>query len=178
MTRQHFDMTVYGKFEQALKIDKHGLDDELLQQSDIFYRVSKEVAFAASRRDMAYDNIKVTDAGLNATVREELTEEGEKVTEGKVQASVLAHPDHIAAVKEHLAVKEEAELLDALKNSFSMRSYMLRELCSLHNAGYFADKPMQSKQVKDARGTAARGSLDDGRKSRKNTRTRKQLKEE
>lgn len=154
-------------FKDGLHIDRYHLDDELIMQSHQYYIVSSEVAYAISRRDEAYDNIKTVDAILDHEVRRDLETAGEKVTEGKVTAGVREHPQHAEAISRHLELKEEADLAAALKDSYQMRSYMLRELCGLHTSGYFADLPMKSDDVKNRTADGNRRAMSEKRKERK-----------
>jgi len=129
----------FKEFEGYLKIDRDNLDDALLTQADIFYKISNEYALAVSRRDQAYDDIKSTDANLNLELREQFEKAGEKFTEAKLTAAVLAHREHDEATNKHRVEKQRADLLGALKEAFSQKSYMLKELTQLYIAGYFAE---------------------------------------
>jgi hypothetical protein len=125
--------------KEDLLINKLQLDKELVEQATKFYEVSEECAIAASLRDAAYDAVKTTDAQLYFDIRKELEENGTKATEAMVANLVLKHPDHQVAVTDHLTKKLKADELSAMKESFSQRSFMLRDLVSLFIAGYYTD---------------------------------------
>ena len=125
--------------KEDLLINKLQLDKELVEQATKFYEVSEECAVASSLRDAAYDTVKTTDAQLYFDIRKELEESSTKATEAMVANLVLKHPDHKVAVAEHLAKKLKADELSAMKESFSQRSFMIRDLVSLFIAGYYTD---------------------------------------
>lgn len=130
------------KYEGVLQIDKHNLDEALMNQAEIYHQISTDYVGATSRRDEAYSEIKDIDSRLYQEIREELIESGEKATEAMVQNAVLAHDEHQVAVQEHLSAKTEADHLGALKEAFHQRSYMLRELVNLYVSGYYTDSAM------------------------------------
>lgn len=126
------------EFEQALTIDKHDLDTELLSQADLFYRVAQEYAEAVSYRDQAHENLKGTDADLNLQIRQQFADS--KITEAKINAMVLDHQEHKEKFHSWLKDKEKADKIGHLKEAFIQRSYMLRDLVQLYIAGYFNEK--------------------------------------
>lgn len=130
------------EFEQALIIDKHDLDTELLSQADLFYRVAQEYAEAVSIKDAQYEFLKETDAKLNLLIRKQF--EGIKITEAQISASVLNHDEHKAVFQEWLGDKEKADKIGHLKEAFIQRSYMLRDLAQLYIAGYFSEKSISA----------------------------------
>ena len=128
--------------EQArnwLEIDKHALDEALEEQAQVYHRIAEACSYARSQRDEAYDNIKRAEADLNLRVREELENEGIKVTEKNVEARVQTHEERKAAVDKHLQLAHICDRLYALRDSFNMRAYMIRSLVELHVSGYFME---------------------------------------
>ena len=119
------------EFRDLLQIDRNNLDDELIGQSSGFFRVSEAQVLASSKADELKEALALVDADLDAIVRQELDDKNEKDTVAKVQAGINTHPDHIEAMDDYLASHLEANQLRAMKDSFSMRSSMLKNLVEL-----------------------------------------------
>lgn len=133
--------------EQGLLIDKHALDDCLLQQSDLFYRVSKQLTMANSRADAAKQGV----ADAEAAVELSLYRSKDKYTVGEIKAHVAVAPSVKAARKMAADLKFEASQLQALKESYSQRSYAMKELVSLYIANYYGDSDKRSaSKMQDA----------------------------
>lgn len=126
-----------------LAIDRHALDDELIKQPGLYYRIGEAYAEAVAIRDTKKEALSTVDAELDA----ELRKSGEKLTESKIQAQIQIHPKHQEAFIHFNEAKWAADKLGALKEAFHTRGYMLRDLVALHTTGYF-----QSDSIK---GTAS-----------------------
>lgn len=130
-------------YHALLQIDKHALDDALIEQASVYFTISQDLSQAVSDRDEVKENLDVTDAQLYLDIRADLIDNGEKATEAQVSAQVHTHSKHEGAMKDLLKARKQVDVLGALKDSFQQRSYMLRELVELYIAGYFmqsADK--------------------------------------
>lgn len=155
-----------SSLRERLKIDKHALDEELVEQPQLFYHAAQQYVLASSRRDAAYDEIKLTEAALNEEVRRELLKLNDKVTEAMVNSSVISHPMRVKAIEDHLAAKKEADEWSALKEAFGQRAYMLRDLVQLFVANYFATSSVSTDNPKRGEivANAARARIDEVRK--------------
>lgn len=116
-----------------LAIDKHALDDAVIQNPVLFDRVAEAYAEATAERDALKEELATVDAQLDGSLRLKNT----TATEGKVKALIQAHPQHQKAFTEWLEAKEYADKLGVLKEAFKDRSHMLRTLADLHVSGYF-----------------------------------------
>ncbi len=127
------------EFRGYLKIDRDALDEAIIMQSDLYYRVSRMFVLAVSKKDKLKEEIAIVDANLDMDLREEAAnkKKGEKVTEGAIRGQIAAHRAHIESIREYLDARREMEELQALKDAFSQRGYMLRELARLYIAGYY-----------------------------------------
>ena len=128
-----------------LQIDKLALDDEVVRQPSLFYEVSEAYAEAAAERDMLKEHL----AGIDAELDKRFRKEGEKATEGKIKAQIQSYKAHQEAFDEWLEAKKQADKLQALKDAFQQRSYMLRDLVSLHNANYFEESSLKTTANQD-----------------------------
>lgn len=155
---------------EMLQIDRDKLDEELINQSLKYYQIAEKHAYAVSRRDEAYDYIKQVDAELYSDFRRKADEAGHKITETAINSLVLADELHKKAVEVHLQSKLEVDILAALRDAISQRSYMLRDLVELYLSGYYSttsipdrrDKTLKAnrleKEVKNRRRLASTGS--------------------
>lgn len=135
------------EFRSYLKIDKHSLDQELEEQPMLFFKISEAFVQAAAERDMLKEQLATVDAKLDAQVRNDFADK--KYTEAMVKNAVQTDKKHDAAMLKFLRAKEQADLLFALKDAFQTRSYMIRDLCSLYNANYFAEGSVKGSQETD-----------------------------
>lgn len=164
------------KFKSSLLIDKLDLDNELITHASKLYEVANAHSLAVSRRDSAYDDIKVVSAELDGIIREEFETEGTKYTEAKVQSAILLRPEYQDALARHRKLKFQTDALQALRESFHQRGYMLRDLVQLHLSGYFAEQSVNApdpKSGEEAKIAAKRRILAESRKNKRSEKSPK-----
>ncbi len=120
-----------------LVIDKNNLDAEIIQHPEVLFKVAEAHVEAIAERDALKEQLATVDATLDAKIRLELENAGEKVTENIVKNQVQSHPLHKSAFDEYSAKKKDADVLGALRDAFSTRGHMLRDLVQLHIAQYW-----------------------------------------
>ena len=153
-----------AEFRKYLLIDKLALDTEIVRQPSLFFEVSEAFAEAVALRDAAKEELANVDADLDSKARKGK----EKITEGQVKSFINASEDHTDCVATWLDAKKEADRLGALKEAFHQRSYMLRDLVSLHNANYFEETSVRSNASQDSLVyNARRARLSAARESKK-----------
>jgi len=130
-------MTDIDELKGLLQIDKSSLDDELMHQPMLLWRVSEAYVQAAAQRDSLKEALGVVDAELDGVVRNQFKDE--KVTEALIKGQIQTNTKHKKASETYLRAVEKAALLSALKDAFIQRSYMLRDLCSLFVANYYEE---------------------------------------
>src|SRR5882672_8447215 len=121
------------EFRSYLLINKNSLDDEVSRQPSLFEKVGDAYTEAAAERDALKEALATVDARLDIAVRKA----SEKITEAAVKSQIQLHKDHLGAFKAYLAAKEQTDKLGVLKDSFHMRSQMLKELSGLYISNYF-----------------------------------------
>jgi hypothetical protein len=114
------------------------LDEALIRQPDAFYRVSKKLAIMASRRDAAKQALQEEEAYADERARSSIPD-GEKVTETSIKSLVRLDKKVLDANDTLLKLSRETALLQALKEAFQQRSYVMKDLVSLYVANYFGD---------------------------------------
>lgn len=126
------------ELEAELKVDRFNLDEELVQHPQLFWKVSEAAVLARSRVDKLKADLDRLEAVLDQKYREEAILMDTKITERGVSMSVERDPERLALQSEYLDRKFRAERLDALKDAFRARAYVLRDLVELHIAGYYS----------------------------------------
>ncbi len=140
-------MTVdIDEFKKYLRIDKQALDDEVMQQPELFFQVSEAYAQAVAERDALKEELAVVDARLFANQRMS----NAKATDTSIKASVSTATNHEKAFAEWLEAKEHADKLAALKDAFFQRSEMLKTLGRLHASNYFEQTSVRDTKSTDA----------------------------
>jgi hypothetical protein len=140
-------VTDIDELKGLLKIDKSALDDELVHQASLLFKVSEAYVQAAAHRDYLKEQLAIVDAELDGKVRKQF--EDEKVTEAMIKGQIQTHKQHRAASDAYLKAVTEASMLSALKDSFQQRSYMLRDLCSLFVANYYEQNSVRGTDRTD-----------------------------
>lgn len=136
------------QLRDKLLIDKHCLDDELVHQAQYLETVSSAYAQAVSERDLAKENLRVTDADLSLSIRDALN--GEKVTEALITSKILLDAVHKKAFEDLNAAEFRVNELAGLKESFLQRSYALNKLAELYIANYFQRNSVSGKHTRAA----------------------------
>lgn len=149
------------EFKGYLSIDKNALDTEITQHPELLFKVSEAYAEAAALRDAKKEELAEIDAELDSEIREEAKDE--KVTEAIVRNRIQVHPFHAAAFKVYLESKQQADVFSALKEAFSSRGYMLRDLVALFATNYYEQGSVKGSITDDAVYRQRRQTLADAR---------------
>jgi hypothetical protein len=160
------DIRLLEQFQSALKIDKHNLDEALLQQPDIFYRVSEGFAYAISLRDRAKSKLAEVSAEQSLVERRKAKQDDEKITEDGLKARIALNDKVQDAQQDYHASALVADRWQGMKESWQQRSYVLKDMVGLYSAGYYSDKVSDTTKrgVADARYEDNRKALADARK--------------
>lgn len=148
-------MPSIADLKEQLAIDKSALDDEVIRQPGLFYEVSEQLTDAIAERDGAKEDLASIDATLDAKWRKKFEGGTKRVTEGTIAACVQTDPAHEKAFDVWLTAKTKADQLQALKDAFQQRSYMLRDLVQLYSANYYEDTSMRPTKAQEASHYAA-----------------------
>lgn len=124
-------MTPLEKLKEYLQIDKHALDDCLIEQPDVYYQVSEQLVQANAERDTLKLQLEELMAKEDQAIREKVARTGEKTTEAGIQNKIRTTVSVQALQAKYMDKRREAEEWGALKEAFSQRSFMLRELVAL-----------------------------------------------
>ena len=125
-------------YEEEMKIDRWALDEALENQVAIYYKVSMEYADAVSMRDQKKEELAILNAELQLAYRRAYENDGVKYTVDVINSEVIGDDSYKQVNDEYLSSKHAVEQLSATKGAFEQRSYMLKEMCNLFTAGYWA----------------------------------------
>lgn len=114
-----------------LAIDEDRLDECLMEQSDLFYNVAEGFALATARRDAAKLDLEQLTASIDSSIRARYAQREERLTETAISRLVAADHNIQNLERELLGYRAECDKWQAMKDAFSQRSYMLREIVRL-----------------------------------------------
>lgn len=127
-----------SEFEGKLRIDEDDIDSCLVEQPELFYHVADALALANAVRDTLKLQLEEKTAELDRQVRAEYARLEEKVTEAGITNQLRILPVIQTLRRDFLDASTNSDRWDALKQAYSQRSFMLRELngsqiSKLHN---------------------------------------------
>jgi hypothetical protein len=129
----------YEELKAGLSVDRDALDIELIKQPNLFFHASEGTAYAESIRDRKALEIDKVFAELDLDVRDNMTSDGERITEDKVKQQINREDDYHRVLNDHRISNHEFRKWESLKNAYRMRAEMLKSLVSLHNSNYFGE---------------------------------------
>lgn len=133
----------------GLAIDKNSLDDILIHQPDLLYDIGLMYVQAVDIRDVLKSELAEKDAEICEEIREENKDVKPKLTEACLTNQVLMDDKHKRAYSKYSDAKREAAELGELKDAYSQRSYMIKDLCNLYINEYFIRSAESIGTVKD-----------------------------
>jgi hypothetical protein len=137
---------LYDELTEELKFNPHELDKAILNQSVLYQKVHENYAISCSQRDALKKLIEEVYAQNSLRIRDQANTEGKKLTEDVVKQLTLLDPDYQEVTTAWLDSKLDSELWGALKESYSSRGYMIKEMAELWMASYFATNAISSPE--------------------------------
>lgn len=152
------DDSLIEDLREGLQIDKHALDDELIRQPDMLYRVSEHLTLRISQRDAAKQDLSEIEARVDADLRRDASISETRITEKEIESQKKVNREVLRAVDKLRLLNLSVGRLSALKEAFGSRGHALRDLTSLYVANYFSDSShrqsennMRAKNAGDVR---------------------------
>src|SRR5215467_7190630 len=130
------DDDAYVQLKEAQKVDPGRLDIGISEQAHLFSNAGVHYARAIERRDYAKFMVEVTEAQLDRDLREQLTADGEKFTEKRLEALIKLEPEYQKAYKRYTDAMYRANCWNHLVESYRQRGYSMRDLIALRNFDY------------------------------------------
>lgn len=121
----------YESFKTKVKINREDLEQSLEEQPELFAQVSEYAIKWGAIRDLrknAVDKIRVT---LDRQIREQASESGARITEAAIANQIGEDEDYREANLRYLEAKYYADLWLSLVNSYTQRSYALKDLVTI-----------------------------------------------
>lgn len=115
----------------GLQIDRDDLDGCLVDQPESFYHAAVAYSKAVARRDAVKLELEHLAANLDVKIRADADKAGTKTTETGIKNEIQLDADYHDAKSALLEASAEVDRLQALKEAFQQRSFMLRELVAL-----------------------------------------------
>lgn len=128
-----------ARLEGCLSIDRNRLEQACVGQPDYIHQVADEVALVRSRRDAKKKELDEKEAALYVEIRHRASVHEDRITEAEVKAQMTLDRERRRLSNELMRCNELLARWEALKEAFSQRSYMLKELVSLYLARYYGD---------------------------------------
>lgn len=159
---------LYDSLVESLAFSKHDLDNVVLEHSSLYFAVSEQYAIACSLRDEAKKELEESYAKNSLRIRDQLADEGKKATEDLVKQLTLLDDDYKEATSNYLNRKLKADLWGALRESYSSRGYMIKEIAELWRASYFSTTAItDSSEVSELQYEAAKAAMNEKRTLKK-----------
>jgi hypothetical protein len=140
-----------AELEAELQIDENNLDQCLVAQPGLYWQVAKRHAIAVSDHEAAKKSMAEIEAEIDLEIRKTARNRENRIIEKEIESRKRKDPRLERAVRKMLSLKHEAQLLDALKETFQMRSYAIKELVQLYIASYY-EESSQDKAQRSLRG--------------------------
>ncbi|MDK1290126.1 hypothetical protein [Pseudoalteromonas umbrosa] len=140
-----FERYSIDTFRASLEVDKHRLDDMLMQQPMLQQRISEMAAEVASMRDSAKERLARVDAQVAKRLRKQLLIEEGKSSEARIDREVPLTQEHKEAFYIYNELCTLTAQWEALKDSFRNRAFIIRDLVSLYTANFFTDTSFRSE---------------------------------
>ena len=137
-------------YEYDLSIDENSLEEEWLGQPGLYFKYSKLLAEAEEVKNKAKDNLILTAAELDESIREELKQNGEKITEKIVETKVIQSVAYIDAQGKLIEAIHEHQILKGAITSLEHRKSALENLVKLWLGGYYSEpKAKEGNDLKE-----------------------------
>ena len=140
----HFELM--KEFEKGLRIDKHNLDDELVEHGPLHYRIADLHERALADVDGLKIDIENAEAELYAQYKEAAIEADEKLSETALKMRIQDSQRMRKLNTAYLAAKRRLGELRALNQSYQQRSYHIRGLIDLHTVKYYTTNDSVTKR--------------------------------
>lgn len=126
-------------YENEINIDESALDLECLEQPRLMLKYGSLYAKMNKLLELAKDHKETVRARLSRDIRANPTNFGlEKITDAAVEATIQSHRDYQQASEEYIEARYNAQLINAVVESFEHRKSMLELLVKLNGQNYFS----------------------------------------
>ena len=162
------EVSLLDQMELAIQINEDDLDSALLEQPQLYWQISRELALSASRRDAAKQYLAVVEARTDLNIRRRVREKDESTTEKEVKSEVTMHLDVEKAAKVVLDLNHEHAQWQAIERAFDQRMNVLKKLVDLYLKNYWSESGLSGSQdsMKSHNANLARREMSEARRRR------------
>lgn len=147
-----------------LQFNKYELDTAVSTHAILYYEISENLAESVSLRDEAKNLLESEYAEISMFVRNDLKNNGEKVTEEIVKQLTLNSPNYKKSFDKYLDAKFIADEWLAMKEAYVQRGYMLKMMGDLYVTNYFSDITIKGGNLEEASVADSRAKMNASRK--------------
>jgi len=142
-----------------LQIDENQLDTEWLNQPQLYYRYAAKAADARRDFDAAKDELEVTKAEVDQSIRSDPAKFGlTKLTEATVASAVIIQEEYQKAQENVRQARHRHDVYQAAVSALDHRRKALENLVTLFMANYFS-KPRVPKGAEEDVDKMEKGSV-------------------
>ena len=120
----------FEELRSRLLIDKHNLDDELVEHPELLFEASKGMMLAISDRDTQKDYLKQIEGRITSRV----AEQDPKAAQWKQDRWKEADEEWVDERKKYNRLSKKVNQWQALDEAFKQRGYMLNNLARVFAA--------------------------------------------
>lgn len=132
------DKELYQRLSAKLRIDRNQLEDELVDQAEIFEELGGHLSLLISRRDAAKQFLSDTEAHIEGSIRKSARDQEAKTSAREVEAKVRVSANVQKAYRTFARLSYAVGQFAALKEAFQQRSYALSKIVDLYLAHYYS----------------------------------------
>lgn len=140
------DSLTLEEAKKLLEIDKHSLDEVCQKQAEYYYEIADMCVNVIGIKDFKKEHLADVDAEIANEIRQDAMDMEEKITEAKIQQGVQLSKKHTHASRDFLESKLTVDKWSVLERAFLQRASMVKRLCELYIAGYFAVKEVKGNK--------------------------------
>ena len=123
------------QYRNAVRINKHRLDDELEIQAQFLEDIGRWVALLDAKAAEAKEELERAEARIFVDLR---NRSADKMTAPEISARVTTAPERIKAAQLHAQAVHELAEWKSLYEAWRGRGYALKTLADLHGQQYFS----------------------------------------
>jgi len=153
--------TLLDRLRDGLLIDKHNLDDCIMQQPPLYLEVQEAYVLAASVRDERKTYVDEVSATTADSVRRDLTTKDSKPTENQIKEHVATSKEYLDAVATYQDAKKSSDRLGVMVAAYEERGRMLSKLANLFQAGYWSSASASGAGVRDMKAHVAEAAREE-----------------
>lgn len=156
------------RYRAKLRIDRHELDEALMEHPALYLEIQEAFIDAASLRDERKIAVEESYAVADSKLRRAYEKNEEKYTETRIKSEIAVDEGYLESVASFQEAKKRADLLNAMVQAFQERGRMLGKLADLYISGYWAQSTARgsSADLRDRKAEEGRAAMAAQRRTR------------